>query len=120
MAAGLALSFVFPVNKKLWSPSFVLVVGGISFVLFSLFYWVIDVRGWRKWAFFFTVIGMNAITIYVLQWFVDFRRISRFFLGGVASLLPQAWGDFVLACGYVAACWLVLLFLYRKKVFLKV
>ena len=63
---------------------------------------------------------MNAITIYVLQWFVDFRRISRFFLGGVASLLPQAWGDFVLACGYVAACWLVLLFLYRKKVFLKV
>ena len=120
LVAGLVMTRFTPLCKKLWSPSFILCVGSYSTAAFAAFYWLADVKGWRRAMFFFTVIGMNAITIYVLQWFVDFKRISRFFLGGVASLLPQAWGDFVLACGYVAACWLVLLFLYRKKVFLKV
>ncbi len=67
LLAGLALSTVFPINKALWSPSFTLVVGGISYALLSLFYWVVDVNGWRRWTFFFTVIGMNSITIYMAQ-----------------------------------------------------
>ena len=88
--------------------------------MFALFYWVVDVMGWRRWTPFFTVIGMNSITIYMLQRFVDYKRISRFFLGGVAEWLSPAAGDFLLAAGYFAACWLTLAFLYRKKTFLKV
>ena len=117
---GCALAFVFPVNKALWSPSFTLVVGGISFALFALFYWIVDVRGWRRWAFFFTVIGMNAITIYMAQRVIGFKVARDFLFGGLASLFPEAWGVVVLQVGYVAVCWLFLYFLHRKGVYLKV
>ena len=119
-AAGLALSAVFPVNKKLWSPSFVLVLGGISFALLSLFYWIIDVRGWRRWSLFFTVIGMNSITIYMAQRIVNFNNASSFFFKGVASLFPEAWAPVVFQVGYIAVCWLFLYFLHRQRFYLKV
>ena len=120
LMSGLALSTFYPVVKNLWSPSFVLVVGSYSFAMFALFYWIIDVKGFRKWSFFFMVIGMNSITIYIAQQFVGFNAASKFVLGGVAGLLPDLWGRLVLSLGYIAACWLFLLFLYRKNVFLKV
>lgn len=120
LAAGLVMSLVFPVNKKLWSPSFVLVVGGISFALFALFYWLVDVRGWRKWSFFFAVIGMNSITIFMAQRIVNFGNASSFLFKGCASLFPEAWGAVVMQIGYIAVCWLFLYFLHRKGVYLKV
>ena len=120
LVSGLALSAFYPIVKNLWSPSFVLVVGSYSFAMFALFYWIIDVKGFRKWSFFFMVIGMNSITIYIAQQFVGFNAASKFVLGGVAGLLPDLWGRLVLSLGYIAACWLFLLFLYRKNVFLKV
>jgi len=120
LAAGLLWSLVFPINKMLWSSSFVLVVGAYSLALFALFYYVIDVKGLRKWTFFFRVIGMNSITIYVAQSIIDFHKIDRFFLGGLADKLPEEWGAVVLSAGYVAVCWLFLYFLYKKQIFLKV
>lgn len=50
-----------------------------------LFYYLIDVRGWRRWTLFFRVVGLNSITIYLAQRIVGFGRISDFFLGGIAS-----------------------------------
>ena len=119
-AAGLALSVSQPVVKALWSSSFVLVAGGYSVAMLAFFYWIVDVKGWRGWTFFFKVIGMNSITIYMAQRIVGFGGIAAFLLGGVADLFPSAWGKVVLAAGYIAVCWLFLLFLYRKNVFLKV
>ncbi len=120
LLAGIALSFVFPINKALWSPSFTLVVGGISFAALALFYWIIDVKGWRRWTFFFTVIGMNSITIYMAQRIVDFHSARDFLFKGLSSLVPDAWRNVVLYAGYMAICWLFLYFLYRRRVFLKV
>lgn len=120
LVAGAALAYVFPINKALWSPSFTLVAGGISFALFALFYWIVDVRGWKQWTLFFTVIGMNSITIYMAQRIIGFRIAHNFLFGGIASLFPDAWGAVVLQVGYIAVCWLFLYFLYRHKVFLKV
>ena len=119
LASGLLLSLFYPIVKNLWSPSFVLVVGGYSFAMFALFYWLVDVKGWSKWSFFFRVIGMNSITIYIAQRFVGFGPASKFFLGGVAGLLPEHWGHLVLSLGYIAACWLFLWFLYKKKIIIK-
>ncbi len=82
MAVGWLWGLVFPIIKILWTSSYVLFAGGWSLLLLALFYWVIDVKGYRRWAFPFVVIGMNAITIYFLQSFVNFEEISRFFLGG--------------------------------------
>ena len=120
LVSGLALSTFYPIVKNLWSPSFVLVVGSYSFAMFALFYWIVDVKGLSRWSLFFRVVGMNSITIYMVQQFVNFHSVSYFFLGGTAGLLPDAWGKVVLQLGYVAGCWLFLLFLYRKNVFLKV
>ena len=120
LVAGLAMTHFVPLSKKLWSPSFILCVGAYSTAMFALFYWLVDVLGWRKWTFFFTVIGMNSITIYMLKCFVDYGKISKFFLGGLAAHCSLHAGEFLLACGYLAACWLTLYFLYRKKTFLKV
>ena len=120
IGAGLVWSLWFPINKKLWTSTFVLVVGGFSVALFALFYWLIDVRGWKKWTPFFTVIGMNSITIYMLQRIVPFKDITAFFFGGAARLMPEIWGAWLLSIAYFAISWLLLWFLYRKKIFLKV
>jgi predicted acyltransferase len=120
LAAGLLWSLDFPLNKMLWSSSFVLVVGAYSVGMFALFYYIIDVRKWQKWSKFFVVIGMNSITIYMAQRIIDFSSISNFFLGGLAEKLPAEWAAVVLNFGFVAVGWLFLYFLYRKKTFLKI
>lgn len=120
LALGLLWSLVFPINKMLWSSSFVLVVGAYSLGMLALFYYIIDVRGWQRWTLFFRVIGLNSITIYMAQRIISFSSINRFFLGGLAGLVPEAWGTLILSIGYVAVCWLFLYFLYRKNIFLKI
>lgn len=109
----------FPVIKNLWTSSFVLVAGGWSLLLLALFHGIIDVLGCRRWAFFFTVIGANAITIYVVPRFVDFHKIAQFFLGGVASHAGE-FAPVVLTAGLLAAEWLFLWYLYRQRLFLRV
>jgi predicted acyltransferase len=116
---GTAWGIWFPVIKNLWTSSFVLVAGGWSLLLLALFYGVIDVLGFRRWAFFFTVIGANAITIYVVPRFIDFPKIARFFLGGVARH-SGSFAPVVTALGVLAVQWLFLLYLYRKRILLRV
>ena len=120
IAAGLLWSLSLPLNKKLWTSTFVLVVGGISVALYAVVYYIVEVKGHVKWTFPFRVIGLNSITIYLLQRIVPLREVTDFFLGGTAGLLPEAWGAVLLAVGYILVCWLLLYFLYRHKVFLKV
>ncbi len=74
----------FPINKNLWTSSFVCLVGGISLLLLSLFYYVIDVLGYKKWAFFFKVIGMNSILIYLSGHFINWGICKQW-------ILPMAW-----------------------------
>ena len=109
-----------PINKNLWTPTFVLAVGAYSVAMFALFYWIVDVKGWRRWTFPLRVVGMNAITIYMLQGIVDFKKASKYFFGSLAGVVPDAFGPVVLSAGYIALCWIVLWFLYRKNTFLKV
>jgi predicted acyltransferase len=115
---GLLWSTLFPIIKLLWTSSFVLVAGGFSFLMLALFYWIIEVKGFRKWAFFFTVIGMNSIAVYVAIMLISFQQIGNIFVG---SLLPriQPWDDFVSALAAVAVIWLVLYWMYRTKTFVK-
>jgi predicted acyltransferase len=97
----------------------VLWAGGWSYLLLALFYLLIDVAGWRRWAFPFVVIGMNAITIYVAYWFIPFRGISETLVGGLAQHLGPA-GPVAIAFTTVALAWLLLYHLYRQKIFLRI
>ncbi len=118
VALGLLWSLVFPIIKLLWTGSFVLVGGGFSFLMLALFYWIIDVKGCRRWAFPFTVIGMNSIAAYVATMLFNFQQIGNIFIG---SLLPriQPWDGFVEASGAFAAVWLALYWMYRSRTFVK-
>ena len=119
LAAGYLWSFFFPIIKILWTSSYVLFAAGWSLLLLALFYWIIDVKGYKKWSFFFVVIGANAITIYFLQSFVSFDAIAQKFLSGLADHAGQI-APLVIPFGAVMARWLLLYFLYRHRVFLKV
>jgi predicted acyltransferase len=109
----------FPIIKILWTSTYVLVAGGYSLLLLALFYTIIDVIRLRRWAFFFVVIGVNAITIYVASRIIPFSSISEFILGGVARL-SGSFGPVLLAIGTLVLEWLLLLHLYRNRIFLRV
>jgi predicted acyltransferase len=125
--AGLALllvgglwSFLFPLNKNLWTSSFVLWTGGWSALLLGLFYWAIDVQGCRRIGAFWAVIGMNSVLIYMAGKFINFDYTAQALFGGVAKALPAGWGALLLALGILAVEWGFLWFLKEKKVFLRV
>jgi predicted acyltransferase len=119
LIVGYLWGMVFPIIKVIWTSSFVMVAAGWSLLLLAVFYLVIDVLKFRKWAFFFIVIGMNAITIYVLNWVMDFGGIAGYFVSGLADWAGPG-GELVTAIGFIAIEWLLLLMLYRKKIFFKV
>jgi predicted acyltransferase len=118
VALGLLWSLRFPIIKLAWTSSFVLVGGGFGFLLLALFYWIIDVRGWRRWAFFFSVIGMNSIAVYAATMLFSFKQIGNIFVG---SLLPRLrpWDSFVESAAALAVVWLLLYWMYRTKTFLR-
>ena len=89
-------------------------------LLLVIFYLIIDVWKFQKWAFFFVVIGMNPITIYLAKKIIGWNTANDFFFGGIARLFPDAWEPFVLSIGYVGIGWVFLYILYKKRVFLKV
>jgi predicted acyltransferase len=120
MVIGKVWDLAFPINKNLWTSSFVCFVGGLSLLLFSIFYLVIDVWNYRKWAFFFVVIGLNPITIYLANRIINFHSASGFFFSGLAKVLPDTWTELVNGIGIVTVGWLFLYFLYKKKVFLRI
>lgn len=118
IAAGLVWSIWFPIITRLWTSSYTILCNGWCMLLFALFYWVIDVKGWGRWAFPLVVIGMNPLTIYVLQEIFDFRNVATAFAGGLVNH-SGVYSGLVLAVATVLAKWLFLYFLYRQKIFLK-
>jgi len=120
MIIGKLWNLSFPINKNLWTSSFVCFVGGLSLLLFSIFYLIIDVWGYKKWAFIFVVIGMNPITIYLTERIVNFRSATKFFFGGISAIMPETWAPLIDGIGVTAIAWVFLYILYKKKIFLKV
>jgi predicted acyltransferase len=117
---GQLWSLSMPINTKMWTPSLVLAAGGWSLIFLALFYLVIDVWGFRRWAFFFVVIGMNSILIYVLPVVIDFDRVGQNVFHGAVVLLPKVAQPLAFAlCVTVGIKWLLLWFLYRKRIFLR-
>jgi predicted acyltransferase len=117
---GKIWNIVFPINKNLWTSSFVCFVGGLSLLLFSIFYLIIDVWQYKKWAFFFVVIGMNPITVYMTDRIVNFEAANDFFFGGIIALLPETWAPLMEGIGITTIAWVFLYILYKKKIFIKV
>ena len=119
LAAGWLWNFEFPVIKHIWTSSMVLVAAGWSLLLLALFYWVIDVKGYKRWSFFLRVIGMNAIVAYMAGDFIDFGHTSKALFGGLAGHIG-IFGPLLIAAGALGVLWIGLYYLYRNRTFVRV
>jgi predicted acyltransferase len=101
LVTGYAWDLFFPIIRFFWASSYVLVACGYSLLLLAAFYWLIELKQYRTWAFFFIVIVMNPLLIYMLQKFVDFNEITAFFLQGIATRAGVT-GPIIMASGVLA------------------
>lgn len=113
-------NFDFPINKNMWSSSFVMHTTGLSLLLLSVFYYIIDVLGYQKWAFLFKVIGMNSILIYISGKFINWRYTTNAFFQWLTEWVGQPYNVLTLLLCMILIKWLFLYFLYKKKIFLRV
>ncbi len=109
-----------PIVKRIWTPSYVLYSGGWVMLAAALLYWLIDVRRLRRWTFPFVVVGMNSLVMYLLAALTAgwLRHALRIHLGS----LPFDWtfGPIVESICVLVIFWLVCLWLYRKRVFVRI
>ncbi|HRG24424.1 MAG TPA: DUF5009 domain-containing protein [Chitinophagaceae bacterium] len=121
LLSGWLWNLVFPVNKILWSSSYVLVAGGWSMMALALFYYIIDVKGFRRWSLPLVWIGTNSILIYVAaHGLINFESTAQFLFGGFISLAPAAWHPALLWTGVGLIQLAGLYILYRNRLFWKV
>jgi predicted acyltransferase len=120
---GLVLGFLwaqqFPIIKLLWTSTYVLVACGISAILLGVFYQIIEIWKFQKWAQPFIWLGMNAITIYITANIVGFHALGDRFVGGNVKAFLGNYHDFVLALVTLGMVFWVVHFLYRRKIFLR-
>ena len=127
--AGLALggllhfTGICPVVKRIWTPSWTLFSGGWCFLLLAAFCWVIEMLGYRKWAFPLVVIGLNSIAAYLIaHLFEDFIAESfQIHLGrGIFASFGTAVAPFIRGVIVLTVYWLMLFWMYRRKIFLRI
>ena len=132
VVAGKLLNLGFPINKKLWTSSFVIFTAGLALLCLALCYWAVDIRRWRGlWTKLVLVFGMNAIAAYVFAELISHLLDQMHIAGGTS------WQEFIFqslfvplanpenasllyALAYVVVCWAAMAMLYRKGIFLKI
>ncbi len=120
LAVGWLWHLNFPVIKKLWTSSFVLVAGGYSYLLLAAFYQVVDVWKFQKWAMPLVWIGVNPITLYFGGHFIDFEAMAKLFFGGPIGAAFGPYQELVMALATLGFGFAFLRYLYQRKIFLRV
>lgn len=120
LLAGKLFGYIFPINKIMWTSSFVLYTGGWSLLLLSLFYFIIDVQQIKKWSQPLVWIGMNSILIYITaHGLVNFQYSSEFLFGGFIKYVPAAWQSALIWTGVLILQLALLYYCHKKRIFLK-
>ena len=119
LVLGILWGLDFPINKKIWTSSYVLVAGGLSAVFMAFFYWFIDLRGHKKWAFPFVVIGLNSIFIYVAVNIVPFGAMANWLIGDRIFTWLGEGRDLFQAVLTLIIEWMALYIMYKRKIFLR-
>lgn len=130
---GFLLDYGFPINKNIWSSSYVLTTTGLAALLLALLVWIIDIKGMKNWTVFFESFGVNPMFVFVAGGVITIltANIGFEYLGQWTSLktyaykhvLQPAMGDYpaslVFALSFVLVCWLIAHYLYKKKIYIK-
>ncbi|HEC43449.1 MAG TPA: hypothetical protein ENI20_11530 [Bacteroides sp.] len=117
LITGYLLSIFVPVVMKMWTVSYGLISAGWACSMLLLFYWLIDVRGYKKGAFLFVVIGMNALAVYLSSTVMNLSEITDVFTDGIADSMGS-FGPFFAALAYLALEWAILHWMYKRRIFI--
>ncbi len=127
--AGIALGMlldttgVCPIVKRIWTPSWAIFAGGCTALILAACYWAIDVRGWKKWTFPFLVAGMNSIAMYVLVHLMETfvaQSLKIHFGQNIFEIFGKQWMLVTQGASVLAILWLICLWMYRRKIFLRI
>ena len=132
--AGLLLSYGCPINKKIWSPTFVLTTCGLASSFLALLIWIIDVKGYKKWTRFFEAFGVNPLFMFVLAGVLSTLIGNIRFMyndslitvkGFIYSIMIQPvfgdyFGSLVFALLFVSVIWICGYYLYKNKIYIKI
>ncbi|MBM3858021.1 MAG: DUF5009 domain-containing protein [Verrucomicrobia bacterium] len=121
LLAGWLWSFHLPIVKVRWSSSYVLWCAGWSYLLVAVFHWVIDIKGWRKWAGLFVAIGSNSILAYLTTslFMGAFRAIATTLFDGWKLWMNAYWHGVWMAVATYGLAWLFFIYLHRRKLYLR-
>lgn len=125
IAAGLLLHFtgICPVVKRVWTPAWTLFSGGICFLFLAGFSWLIDLKGYRKWAFPLVVVGLNSIAAYLIAHLCEDFVASSFRINigeRPFQILGPGLQPLLFGAALLITYWLMLFWMYRRKIFLKI
>jgi heparan-alpha-glucosaminide N-acetyltransferase len=125
LAAGGLLHFtgINPVVKRIWTPAWTLYSGGACFLLLAGFCWIIETRGYRRWAFPLVVVGLNSIAAYLIAHLFEDFIISSFKIhlgANVFGVFGAGLQPFVQGAVVLTVYWLMLFWMYRRKLFLRI
>ncbi|MDD4870398.1 MAG: DUF5009 domain-containing protein [Kiritimatiellae bacterium] len=114
-------SYHLPIVKNRWTSTFALWCGGWSYLLLALFWWVIDVKGWRRGLGLWTAIGSNSILSYIMTslFMGGFGAIATVFLGNLKPHMGPYWHAILMTVAQYSLAWLVLVYLHRRRIFLR-
>ena len=123
--AGLLLQWlhVVPIVKRIWTPSYTLYSGGLVLLMLAAFYFALELKGWRRWAFPLLVIGANSIAVYVMSWTLeDFVKgaLARHFGQALFTVLGPPFEPVLKGAAVVFVFWLALWWMYRRRIFLRI
>ena len=132
--AGDDLGPVFPINKKLWTSSYVLYAGGLSTLFFAFSIWAIDIMGWRKGTGFFLTFGANSLFAYILSEALIMILYTIHIGAGATAENAKDWfyqsvfypikdtpmGSFLFSLLYMLVCWLACRWLFLRKIYIKI
>jgi predicted acyltransferase len=125
MAAGLLLHFagICPIVKRIWTPSWTLWSGGVCFLFLAAFSWLIDLKGYRKFAFPLVVVGMNSIAAYLIAHLCEefIQSSFRIHVGmGFLNVFGMELEPLFLGALTLGVYWLILYWMYKRNVFIKI
>ena len=119
VGVSLVWNWVYPINKEIWSSSYNVLTIGLSMILFTVFYYIVDIKKWRNWILPFILIGFNPILIYMAHRMVNFSYTSKFILIGFMELSGN-FSEVVMQAGVLLLEIGLLYILHRNKVYLKI
>ena len=136
IVTGKIWGIFFPINKSLWTSSFVLYTSGWALIFLTVLLWIIDIKGYKKWTFPFIVFGTNSLFVYVLSsiWVKIYIYLIKIPKADGSVTNAYDWiyhsifepmaghmnGSLLFAIAHVFVFWLILLFMYRRKIFIKI